>query len=53
MKLFYTAQALASLQECLDFFPPEVPSEKVNEIRDQILTKAGKFLINSRLGQQE
>jgi hypothetical protein len=28
MKLFYTEQSLASLQECLDFFPPEVPADK-------------------------
>ena len=53
MKLFYTEQALKSFQECLDFFPPEVPSEKVNEIRDSILAKADKLLTNSSLGQQE
>jgi hypothetical protein len=43
MKLFYTEQSLASLQECLDFFPPEVPADKVNEIRDRILAKADKL----------
>lgn len=53
MKLFYTRQALASLQECLDFFPPEVSSEKVNEIRDQILAKADRLLNNPTIGQQE
>ena len=53
MKLFYTEQALASLQECLDFFPPEVPAEKVNEIRDRILAKADKLLDYPQLGQLE
>ncbi|MCA2951408.1 MAG: type II toxin-antitoxin system RelE/ParE family toxin [Cytophagales bacterium] len=53
MKLVYTEQAIASLQECMDFFPPEVPSEKVNEIRDRILAKADKLLVNPYIGQQE
>ncbi|WP_353846338.1 type II toxin-antitoxin system RelE/ParE family toxin [Microcystis sp. M112S1] len=37
----------------MDFFPPEVPSEKVNEIRDRILAKADKLLVNPYIGQQE
>lgn len=53
MKLVYTEQAIASLQECMDFFPPEVPSEKVNEIRDRILAKADKLLVNPYIGQYE
>jgi plasmid stabilization system protein ParE len=53
MKLFYTGQSLASLQESLDFFPPEVPSEKVNEIRDQRLAKADRLLNNPTIGQRE
>lgn len=53
MKLFYTRRALESLQECLDFFPHDVPSEKVNEIRDQILAKADKLLQNPNIGQRE
>lgn len=53
MKLFYTQQALDSLQECLDFFPSEVPAEKVNEIRDKILAKADVLLINPYVGQVE
>lgn len=53
MKVFYTEQFLANLQECLDFFPPEVPAEKVNEIRDRILAKADKLLDNPYAGQQE
>ncbi len=52
MKLFYTRRALESLQECLDFFPQDVPSEKVNEIRDQILAKADKLLQNPNIGQR-
>lgn len=53
MKLFYTEQALISLQECMDFFPLEVPAEKVNEIRDRILAKADMLLQNPYSGQQE
>ena len=53
MKLVYTQQAIDSLQECLDFFPPEVSAEKINEIRDRILSKADKLLVNPYLGQQE
>ena len=53
MKLVYTQQAITSLQECLDFFPPEVSAEKVNEIRDRILAKADKLLENPYIGQQE
>jgi toxin ParE1/3/4 len=37
----------------LDFFPPEVTAEKINEIRDRILAKADKLLDNPYLGQQE
>lgn len=51
--MVYTEQAIASLQECMDFFPPEVPSEKVNEIRDRILAKADKLLVNPYIGQYE
>ena len=54
MKVFYTEQALVSLQECLDFFPlDEVSPEKVNEIRDRILSKADKLLDTPHIGQQE
>jgi plasmid stabilization system protein ParE len=35
------------------FFPPEVPAEKINEVRDKILAKADKLLENPHLGQQE
>ena len=53
MKLFYTGQALASLKQCLEFFPPEVSPEKINEIRDRILAKADLLLTNPHLGQLE
>jgi len=53
MRLIYTIQALKSLQECLDFLPPEVSPEKVNKIRDKILTKADMLLLNPKLGQIE
>lgn len=53
MKLIYTDQAITSLQECLDFFPPEVPAEKVNEIRDKILAKVDKLVTNPYVGQRE
>lgn len=53
MKLVYTEQAISSLQECLDFFPPDVSAEKVNEIRDRILARADKLLLSPYMGQQE
>jgi plasmid stabilization system protein ParE len=53
MKLVYTEQAIVSLQECLDFFPPEVSSGKISEIRDKILSKADKLLENPYIGQRE
>ncbi len=53
MKLIYTDQAITSLQECLDFFPPEVPAEKVNEIRDKVLAKVDKLVTNPYIGQRE
>lgn len=36
-----------------DFFSPEIPSEKVNKIRDQILMKADKLLSNPNIGKQD
>jgi plasmid stabilization system protein ParE len=35
------------------FFPPEVPAEKINEIRDRILAKADKLLDNPYIAHQE
>jgi toxin ParE1/3/4 len=53
MKLVFTNQALNSLHECLDFFPPEVPADTVNRIRDRILMKAEALLDNPHMGQRE
>ena len=53
MKLVYTEQAIESLQECLDFFPPEVSTEKRLQIRDKILEKADGLLSRPRMGQRE
>jgi plasmid stabilization system protein ParE len=53
MKVVYTEQAIVSLQECLDFFPPQVSAEKVNEVRDKILAKADMLLENPHIGQLE
>lgn len=53
MKLVYTDRALISLQECLDFLAAEMPSEKVNEIRDRILNKADRLLETPHIGQEE
>ncbi|NBW39124.1 MAG: type II toxin-antitoxin system RelE/ParE family toxin [Cytophagia bacterium] len=44
---------MISLQECLDFLPPEIPSIKIIEIRDAILGKADKLLENPYMGQVE
>ena len=49
MILVYTEQAIISLQECLNFFPPEMPAEKVNEVRDRILAKADRLLDNPHM----
>src|SRR3954465_4666486 len=53
MKLVYTEQAIISLQECLDFLPPETSDEKRIKIREQILNKADKLTSNPKLGQRE
>ena|SRR5690606_20863837 len=53
MKLLFTERAIISLQECLDFFPPNMAAEKVNEIRDKILAKAEMLLDNPKIGQLE
>jgi toxin ParE1/3/4 len=53
MKLFYTEQAVVSLQECLDFLPPEISEEKRLQIRDRILSKAQKLLLKPHIGRRE
>jgi plasmid stabilization system protein ParE len=53
MKLVYTEQAIISLQECLDFFPSEIPTKKIIAIRDAIIAKADKLIENPYMGQLE
>lgn len=53
MKVFYTEQALESLQDCLDFLSAEHPSGKINEIRDRIILKVEKLKNNAFVGQRE
>jgi toxin ParE1/3/4 len=53
VKLFYTEQAITSLQECLDFLPPEVSTKKRLQIRDKLIAKVEKLLTTPALGQHE
>jgi plasmid stabilization system protein ParE len=53
MRIFYTEQAVVSLEESLDFLPPEVSPEKRQEIRDKILSKADELLSSPQMGQRE
>lgn len=53
MKLVYTEQALASLEEALEFVSLNVSPEKMIEIRDRILNKAETLLIQPLEGQKE
>lgn len=53
MKLFYTKQALISLEEALEFIAPKVPYEKIVEIRDKILDAADTLLEQPLAGQKE
>jgi plasmid stabilization system protein ParE len=53
MKLFYTEQALFSLEEALDFIAPKVSHEKLLEIRDEILDGADTLLLHQFQGQED
>lgn len=53
MKIYYTEQALQSLQDVLDFLFEEVPPEKINQIRDQIVETVNKLIVNPYIGQKE
>ena len=53
MKLVYTEEALAGLQEVLDFIAAKVTDEKLAEIRDRIVNKADILLDNPFIGQEE
>lgn len=53
MKVFYTEQALESLQDCLDFLWIEHSPDKITEIRDRIILKVEKLKSNPFVGQRE
>lgn len=53
MKLFYTDQAIESLNEALDFIAPKITYDKLLEIRTQILDKADSLLLQPSQGQEE
>ncbi len=53
MKLYYTEQALLSLEEVLGFIAPNVTTGKLNAIRDQILDAADTLLQQPFQGQEE
>lgn len=53
MKLVYTEQALAGLEETLDFIGKNVSYAKVIETRDRILDKADTLIKQPSIGQKE
>ncbi|MGQ1786748.1 hypothetical protein [Saccharicrinis sp. GN24d3] len=53
MKLVYTEQALASLEEALGFIAPRVSYQKLNEIKNNILDAAETLLLQPQQGQKE
>lgn len=53
MKLVYTEQALASLEETLEFIALSVSQEKLIEIRNRILDRADTLLKQPLIGQKE
>ena len=53
MKLFYTNQAIESLNEALSFIATKVTDNKLLEIRTQILDKADTLLLQPYQGQVE
>lgn len=53
MKLVYTEQALAGLEETLDFIGENVSYAKVIETRDRILDKTDTLIKQPLIGQKE
>jgi plasmid stabilization system protein ParE len=53
MKILYTAHAIESLHEALDFIAPEVSHKKLSEIRCRILDKADTLVAQPLKGQIE
>jgi toxin ParE1/3/4 len=53
MKLVFTYTAIEHFNEALDFLADKVSADKLNEIRDGILSTADQLIINPHLGQVE
>jgi plasmid stabilization system protein ParE len=53
MKILYTAQAIESLNEALDFIAPKISRKKLSEIRCRILDKADTLVGQPFKGQIE
>jgi len=53
MKLIFTEQAVESLEESLEFISTKVSSEKLLQIRDQILNSTDILLKSPKIGQPE
>jgi toxin ParE1/3/4 len=53
MRIVYTEQALASLEEALEFIGAKFSHEKLMKIRDRILDHADTLLVQPLKGQKE
>ena len=53
MKLFYTKQALLSLEQSLNFIAPKVSNNKLVEIQNKILDAADTLILQPEKGQEE
>jgi toxin ParE1/3/4 len=53
MKILYTKQAIDGLNDSLNFIAPKVSTQKLTEIRDNILDTVDSLLINPHSGQIE
>jgi toxin ParE1/3/4 len=53
MKLYYTEQALHSLEETLNFIAPFITYEKLIEIRDKVLDAADTLVLHPLQGPIE
>jgi toxin ParE1/3/4 len=53
MKIYFTEQSLASLQESLEFVSEKISAEKLQQIRNKILNATDVLLKNPKLGQPE
>jgi plasmid stabilization system protein ParE len=53
MKIKFTKQSLVSLKESLDFISKEVSSQKLKEIRNQLLDSTDILITHPKLGKKE